>query len=51
MPLDMDLPDLHLHELKSQQSGRWSVRVSGNWRITFKFEGPDAIEVDYEDYH
>jgi len=51
MPLDMDLPGLYLHELKGQQSGRWSVRVSGNWRITFKFEGPDAIEVDYEDYH
>jgi len=50
-PLDMGLPGLHLHELKGQQSGRWSVRVSGNWRITFKFEGPDALEVDYEDYH
>ena len=50
-PLDMGLPGLYLHELKGQQSGRWSVRVSGNWRITFKFEGPDALEVDYEDYH
>ena len=50
-PLDMSLPGLYLHELKGRQAGRWSVRVSGNWRITFKFEGPDAIEVDYEDYH
>jgi len=50
-PLDMGLPGLYLHELKGQQSGRWSVRVSGNWRIMFKFEGPDALEVDYEDYH
>ena len=48
---DMGLPGLYLHELKGQQAGRWSVRVSGNWRITFKFEGPDAIDVDYEDYH
>jgi len=47
----MGLPGLYLHELKGRQGGRWSVRVSGNWRITFKFEGPDAIEVDYEDYH
>jgi toxin HigB-1 len=50
-PADMGLPGLYLHELKGRLSGRWSVRVSGNWRITFKFEGPDAIEVDYEDYH
>ncbi|MDH3640356.1 MAG: type II toxin-antitoxin system RelE/ParE family toxin [Gammaproteobacteria bacterium] len=50
-PADMGLPGLYLHELKGQQAGRWSVRVSGNWRITFKFEGPDAIDVDYEDYH
>ena len=31
--------------------GHWSVRVSGNWRITFKFEGEDAILVNYQDYH
>jgi proteic killer suppression protein len=48
---DMDLPGLVLHQLRAKYQGRWSVRVSGNWRITFKFDGPDAIEVDYEDYH
>ena len=48
---DMDLPGLHLHQLKGKSRGRWSVRVSGNWRITFKFDGPDAVDVDYEDYH
>ena len=47
----MGLPGLYLHELKGRPSGRWSVRVSENWRITFKFEGADVIEVDYEDYH
>lgn len=47
----MDLPGLYLHQLKGKDRGRWSARVSGNWRITFKFEGPDAIDVDYEDYH
>ena len=31
--------------------GIWSVTVSGNWRITFRFSGKDAIDVDYEDYH
>jgi len=50
-PKDMNLPGLHLHQLKGKNRGRWSVRVSGNWRVTFKFDGPDAINVDYEDYH
>jgi len=50
-PKDMDLPGLYLHQLKGKSRGRWSVRVSGNWRITFKFDGPDGIDVDYEDYH
>jgi len=50
-PMDMDLPGLHLHELSGKRKGTWSVRVSGNWRVTFRFEGRDAIDVDYEDYH
>lgn len=50
-PQDMDLPGLYLHQLKGRSRGVWSVRVSGNWRITFKFDGPDAVDVNYEDYH
>ena len=50
-PQDMNLPGLHLHELSGRRKGMWSVRVSGNWRITFRFEGPDACDVDLEDYH
>ena len=50
-PQDMNLPGLHLHELKGNRRGTWSVRVSGNWRVTFQFVGPDACDVDYEDYH
>jgi toxin HigB-1 len=50
-PKDMNLPGLRLHELKGKSKGRWSVWVSGNWRVTFGFEGVDAVEVDYEDYH
>lgn len=49
--MDMNLPGLYLHELKGERRGTWTVRVSGNWRITFKFEGEDAVDVDYEDYH
>ena len=50
-PGDMDLPGLVLHPLKGSRKGFWSVRVSGNWRVTFRFEGMDAEVVDYEDYH
>jgi toxin HigB-1 len=50
-PQDMNLPGLVLHELAGQRKGTWTVRVSGNWRITFTFEGVDACDVDLEDYH
>ena len=50
-PRDMDLPGLRLHELKGERKGTWSVTVSGNWRVTFRFEGKDAVDVNYEDYH
>lgn len=50
-PRDMDLPGLSLHQLKGTFGGIWSVRVSGNWRVTFRFDGPYAIDVNYEDYH
>jgi proteic killer suppression protein len=50
-PKDMALPGLHLHELSGDRKGTWSVRVSGNWRITFRFEGEHARDVEYEDYH
>jgi len=50
-PYDMNLPGYRLHELKCQEKRIWSVSVSGNWRITFQFEGNDAINVDYIDYH
>jgi proteic killer suppression protein len=47
-PADMDYPGWRLHALSS---GRWSIWVNGNWRMTFEFQGEDAILVDYEDYH
>ena len=48
---DMNFPGSGLHPLRPKKKGKWAVKVSGNWRITFKFEGGDAYEVDYEDYH
>lgn len=50
-PQDMDLPGLKLHELSGPRKSVWSVWVSGNWRVTFRFEGMDAEAIDYEDYH
>lgn len=50
-PKDMNLPGLYLHQLGGDRRGKWSVRVSGNWRVTFQFVEGDAEVVDYEDYH
>jgi toxin HigB-1 len=50
-PQDMNLPGLDLHELSGGRRGDWAVKVSGNWRVTFRFVGKDADAVDYEDYH
>ena len=48
---EMDIPGWRLHALSGELAGHWSIRVSGNWRITFTFVGQDAILVDYQDYH
>jgi toxin HigB-1 len=50
-PDDMDLPGLRLHPLKGALKGFWSVSISGNWRIIFRFVGADIIDVNYVDYH
>ncbi len=50
-PKDMNLPGLDLHELRGNRKGTWSVKVSGNWRVTFTFAGKNAENVNYEDYH
>ena len=48
---DMDLPGLDLHKLKGERKNTLAVKVSGNWRVTFKLKNGDALEVNYEDYH
>lgn len=50
-PLEMNLPGYNLHSLKGKLEGHWAVAVSGNWRVTFTFVGPNADIVDYWDYH
>ena len=48
---NMDLPGFRLHPLKGDLAGFWSVAVSGNWRVIFRFEGGHASDVDLVDYH
>ncbi|BBU32206.1 protein killer protein (plasmid) [Burkholderia sp. THE68] len=48
---DMNVPGWRLHGLDGDLAGHYSVSVNGNWRMTFRFEGTDAVLVDYQDYH
>jgi proteic killer suppression protein len=48
---DMNAPGWKLHPLHGDLKGHWSVKVNGNWRLTFTFENENAILVDYRDYH
>ena len=50
-PEDMSAPGWRLHPLRAELRGHWAVMVSGSWRLTFRFEGEDAVLVDYRDYH
>lgn len=50
-PQDMSAPGWRLHQLSGNLAGHWAVTVNGNWRMTFIFEGSDAVLVDYQDYH
>ncbi len=50
-PEQLDIPGMFLHPLKGERKGEWAMTVSGNWRITFRFDGEDVIVVNLEDYH
>ena len=47
----MNRPGFKVHSLKGKQKGRWSIWVSGNWRLTFEFVDGDVYILDFEDYH
>lgn len=51
LPQDMNIPGWDLHPLKGDLKGHWSVKVNGNWRLTFMFDDGDAVLVNYQDYH
>ena len=48
---EIDIPGYRLHPLTGDRKGLWSIRVTGNWRMTFTFEDGDVFDVDLEDYH
>lgn len=50
-PPELAIPGMFLHPLKGHRKGQWAMTVSGNWRITFAFDGEDVIVVNLEDYH
>jgi proteic killer suppression protein len=50
-PEDMNIPGFKFHPLTGNRKGTYAVTVTGNWRITFRFDGKGAIDVDLEDYH
>ena len=47
----MDIPTFRLHPLKGEMKGFFSVTVRANWRIIFRFEGGEAFDLDFVDYH
>ena len=47
----MNLPTFHLHPLKGELQGYFAVTVRANWRIIFRFDGGEALDVDFIDYH
>ncbi|APQ13429.1 Killer protein [Pseudomonas oryzihabitans] len=50
-PEEIDMPGFRLHPLKGNLAGYWSLSISGNWRVIFRFDGADTDLLDYLDYH
>jgi proteic killer suppression protein len=47
----MDIAGLYFHRLKGARRGQYSVRVTGNWRVIWRMQGADVIDIALEDYH
>ena len=48
---DMDMPGYRLHRLRGKLANYWSIRVTANWRMVFRIEGGEAVDVDLMVYH
>ena len=51
IPQELDLPGYRLHQLSGDLAGFWSIRISANWRVIFRFDGRDIVDVRFVDYH
>ncbi|MBN3818282.1 hypothetical protein G3N57_17460 [Paraburkholderia sp. Se-20369] len=47
----MNVPGWRFHRFEGSLAAHYAVRANGNWRLTFRFEGGDAVLVDFQDYH
>ncbi len=45
------IPGYKLHSLSGDLKGYWSLTVTGNYRIVFRFEDENTYDIDYVDYH
>lgn len=50
MPEELDIPGFDFHKLQGNPV-RYSIHVNGNYCITFGWDGDNAIDVDFVDYH
>lgn len=45
------VPSWKAHQLKGSRKGVWSLHVTRNWRLTFRIQDEEILDIDYEDYH
>ncbi len=50
-PEQLNFPGYDLHALKGERAGSWAMKVNKNWRLIFRFERGNAVDLDLEDYH
>ena len=50
-PEHMNYPGSYFPALKGNRAGRYAVRLSANYRVTFGWDEDSAVDVDIEDYH
>lgn len=48
---DMNFPGSDFHGLKGDLAGFYAIKVTGNYRIIFRFVDENAVDIDYIDYH
>ena len=47
----LNVPTFRLHPLTGDRKGFWSITVRANWRVIFRFEDRQRVDIDLVDYH